>query len=169
MMATGPNEYSYSAGDIVALNLAIWWYWVALVAVVPVAMIAAPLIIGFADGNRLVWGDLPWIVMSELTLFVVAWIVGWTFFAFWRRKRDGSLGPIRIKLEDGGVRVDGPRLNALLYWPAIRSIHVTADHLFLFMTRRTAVIVPRRAFRDQSGFGEFAAEVQQAWLQAKGR
>lgn len=46
-------------------------------------------------------------------------------------------------------------------WPVVWRIVVTRDHAFLYLTRETAILIPRRAFREAPQFEEFIALARQ--------
>jgi hypothetical protein len=48
-------------------------------------------------------------------------------------------------------------------WSAIREAKRSDDHVFFFMTKRLAYIVPRRAFDSDAQFEAFAGAAQERW------
>lgn len=99
-------------------------------------------------------------------VIALAWLIG--FPILHRRgikksvpKLGHNLGPAG---EDDRYRVSiGPKavieksrfLEATVKWPAISRIAQTEDHIFMFQASKT-LIVPRRAFSDESEFATFA-------------
>jgi hypothetical protein len=63
----------------------------------------------------------------------------------------------RVTLGPEGVAVSSWSCRASHSWEAIWDVGVTADHIFLCTSTKDAVVVPRRAFRDQPQYEEFVA------------
>jgi hypothetical protein len=63
----------------------------------------------------------------------------------------------RVTLGPEGVAVSSRSCRSSHSWEVIWDVGETADHVFLCTTTKEAVPVPRRAFRDQQQFDEFAA------------
>ena len=60
--------------------------------------------------------------------------------------------PIQVSLGPEGIDSRTSMLQILRYWHSIRRIDVTDDHLFVFASRATVVIIPRRCFLTQEAF-----------------
>jgi hypothetical protein len=72
--------------------------------------------------------------------------------------------PQRLELTPEGLRATSSKGETLTRWAAIREIIQTEEHLFFFIGRKTAFMMPRRAFGTDTGFTLFAmqaAELQQ--------
>ena len=67
------------------------------------------------------------------------------------------------ELTDEGVAVRNRQMDLVVFWTAIRSIKLTESRIFLFMTRRSALIVPQRAFQTEAQFQAFATAAQDYW------
>jgi hypothetical protein len=63
----------------------------------------------------------------------------------------------RVTLGPEGVAVSSWSCRASHSWEAIWDVGVTEDHVFLCTSTKDAVVVPRRAFRDQQQYEEFVA------------
>ena len=62
-------------------------------------------------------------------------------------------------------RAESSRGKTEVRWSAVPRIEVEDDRLFVFSTRRTAFIVPRRAFASEAEFHDFARAAEERWHQ----
>jgi hypothetical protein len=158
-------EVTYSAGDIAALNLLIWSYWTIFIGIMAAILIALPIVFGLIDGYSLeasvAWID--WQFTAVVLAALIAWLLLTTVFCYWWRRRQGLHGPIHFSLTDEGVTFRNRQMNGSIFWSAIKSIKSRDERLFLFMTRRSALIFPRRAFDSDSEFKSFAADARKLW------
>lgn len=75
------------------------------------------------------------------------------------REDGATLGPHELSLDEAGLRVTGRSGHSFVAWPAIVEIRETGDHLFLYVDRMMAYVVPKRAFASPAecaSFAEFA-------------
>lgn len=73
---------------------------------------------------------------------------------------------IRVIVSPSQLRTISRMTETHYHWSAFWHIAVTANHVFLYYTRHTALAIPRRAFRDAAQCEEFVALVRQykeAW------
>ena len=161
----GSIEVTYSAADIVALNLLVWPFWLSLVAIFAVILVILPLIFGVIDGipARDFVRSIDWSFTAWLLLILIGWVIAVTVFTYWVRRRRGLHGPMRFRLTDEGVAVRNRRMDLVVFWPAIRSITISESRLFLFLTRRTALIVPQKAFDNDADFRAFVGAAEEHW------
>jgi hypothetical protein len=59
---------------------------------------------------------------------------------------------IAIVLDEAGVTTTGPGRQARMEWSYIKRVIVRPSHLFLAISKREAVVVPRRAFASEAEF-----------------
>jgi hypothetical protein len=64
---------------------------------------------------------------------------------------------IKLEITETGVRVSGPGRDARLDWLLVRKVIVSPEHLFLALSRREAIVLPRRAFAMASDFEAITA------------
>ncbi len=79
--------------------------------------------------------------------------------------RRGDLGkralePQRLEITPEGYTQRGELGATITLWKAVEKVAVTKDHLFIFLTKTTALIVPAHAFPDEWEFAEFAETAQ---------
>lgn len=164
MTETTPHaiEMSYTGADIAALNLLIWRYWLIVIAIIGVAMIVVPLIVGVLDGYSVLdsLSYLDWPFVGLMIVILTLWIVVVSMASYWFRRAD-LRGPIHLTLTDEGVQFRNPKMEGLTFWRAIRSVKVRGDRLFLFISRRAAFILPRRAFASAEAFAACAAYAEE--------
>ena len=67
---------------------------------------------------------------------------------------------LELEIGETGVRVMGPGRDARLDWPLVRKVIVSPEHLFLAISRREAIVVPRRAFANAMDFEAVTALAQ---------
>jgi hypothetical protein len=72
-------------------------------------------------------------------------------------RRNAAAGQ-RLSFEIGEEEIVGgqPHISSRLAWPAIVRLIETPQHLFLAISRREALILPRRAFADDEAFSALA-------------
>ena len=167
-----PVEVIYSGADIAVLNLMAWRFWVGMVGVIVGMLALLPVIFALTDGRSLSHAlaeiDLPFIAL--IAAILVAWIVAASVLAYlWRRRRKGPLGPIVFSLTGDGVRFRNREMEGLVFWNAIRSIKTRADRTFLFLTSRSALILPRRAFDTDDQFDAFTSIARDEWAKQRQR
>jgi hypothetical protein len=54
-----------------------------------------------------------------------------------------------------------------LYWSAIEKLATTKDHFFLFLSTSNAIIIPKCAFRDDTGYRAFVAAAERYYAAAQ--
>jgi hypothetical protein len=165
----GPAEVTYSAADIAALNMVIWKFWLCFIAIIVAALIAIPIIFSLVDGYSLVgsMGAIDWPFTGVVTLLLVAWLIVATVFSYWRRARKGLHGPIQFALTQEGLSFRSRQMEGVAFWQSIKSVKNVGGRLYLFIDRRVAFIIPRRAFASDQEFEAFAAAAEARWRQAK--
>ena len=166
-----PVEIIYSGADIAVLNLVAWRFWVGMVGVIVGMLALLPVIFALTDGRSLSHAlaeiDLPYIAL--IAAILVAWIVAASVLAYLWRRRKGQLGPIVFSLTREGVRLRNREMEGLVFWNAIRSVKTRADRTFLFLTSRSALIVPRRAFDSDDQFDAFTGIARDEWAKRRQR
>ncbi len=105
--------------------------------------------------------NVPASIYVLLGLFV-ALIVFAPQIRRWRAMRMYSWNAIadrdvKLEISEAAVRVSGPGRDARLDWPLVRKVIVGPEHLFLAISRREAIVLPRRAFASASEFEAVAA------------
>jgi hypothetical protein len=63
----------------------------------------------------------------------------------------------RISLAEDGIHVESAQSRTLIYWPAVKDVVVTKNHVFVMCDRTVGMIVPRRCFAfpaDADGFAD---------------
>lgn len=78
-------------------------------------------------------------------------ILAWTKF----RKMPAQMQRIEMTLEGTGIRVVTPSVNQMVKWSAIARIRRDRQAIYLFLSRRAALIVPLRAFSTQADVVSF--------------
>ena len=69
------------------------------------------------------------------------------------------LGPRTITAVDGGLRLHSETTELWVSAAAIRAVEQTADHVFVFIDRGAAIIVPKRAFASEDELALFLGEI----------
>jgi hypothetical protein len=164
-----PAEVTYSAADIAALNMVIWKFWLGFIAIIVAILIAIPITFSLVDGYSLVdsIGTIDWPFTGVVILILVAWVIVVTVFSYWRRARKGLHGPIQFALTQEGLSFRSRQMQGVAFWQSIKSVRNTRGRLYLFIDRRVAFIIPRRAFASDQEFEAFAAAAKAHWRQAR--
>jgi hypothetical protein len=158
-------EVTYSAADILALNLAARRFWAGVIMVLAAALTLIPVILTLADGypikdsiSAIDWPFTGWVLLA-----LMIWIAVVTMGSYWWRKRKGLLGPVLLALTPKGLSVTSRQMDAVIFWSSIKSIKTGRKRTFLFMTSRSAVIIPLRDFNDEADFAAFVGEAKLLW------
>ena len=156
---------TYSARDIVVLNLVVWPFWAKLLAIIGALLILVPMLLRLLDDYPISDAilDIDWTFTAEVLVVLALWIVLVIAVAFWRQRRKGVLGPIEFVLTADGVSFHNRQMKGIVFWSAIERLKLRRGRLFLFMTQRSGLILPRRAFASDAEFEGFVAKAEQRW------
>lgn len=118
--------------------------------------------------GSLAWADDP---LLQVLLYAIAVVLGLlalvslllALLRVWVRRlpRDdgATLGHHVLEVEDDGIRVEGRSGSSLVRWDAILDVRTTDDHVFMYVDRMAALVIPKRAFASAdecAGFVERA-------------
>lgn len=74
---------------------------------------------------------------------------------------DGALlGVHELELSDAGFTVEGRAGRSFVRWSAVVELRETESHVFLFVDRMLAYVVPKRAFSDRDACAHFVTYVR---------
>lgn len=119
----------------------------------------------FWQAQAELWAE--WDISIYAGLFYFVFLIGLCpLFSYFRTRRQGLLGPNRFSFNDGGVRVESPKADSLVFWPTFKRVVFTKQRLFLFVTPASAFILPRRAFDNQAEFERWVEILRDHWLGA---
>ena len=163
------GHYTFDRGDYAALTkammqpawrlrLKLFCIWLALVAGMLAVVGATGAGFGRALQDLLTLHDVPWWIYAPLGAILALYMLI-PQLRWWRAMRQYSWnaiadGTVSLEIGEGGVRISGPGRDSSLAWPLVRKLLVRDNHLFLAISRREAIVVPRRAFANDF---EFAA------------
>ncbi len=112
-------------------------------------------------------GGVRWPILLLAALgFLVGWLVYTpiarlqTTLIFRSAQREGLLVPQRLELTQVGLQSSSPSGETLTRWAAVKEIVRTDEHVFFFISSKTAFLMPRRAFSDAQEFEAFAREAE---------
>ena len=172
---TFTGHYQFNRADYLALTKAMsrsMWRLRLFLLLVWVAMIVGLLMLATKD-----WADFL-VALQDLvsmhnvppSIYVLLGLfLGLIAFApqirRWRAMRMYSWNAIadrelELEITEAAVRVSGPGRDARLDWPLVRKVIVVPEHLFLAISRREAIVVPRRAFATAAEFEAVTALAQ---------
>jgi hypothetical protein len=96
----------------------------------------------FADSLGLPRRPLLW---AMIAVVITNWVYRLLFRVRWKPSEDGIfLGPTRVEFAREGVRMTRARYDAFASWSPAMDVTATAQHLFLWLDRMTAQVVPVR-------------------------
>jgi hypothetical protein len=116
---------------------------------------------------NLVFHALPYVLIAALTLFAFYAFTPWN--AVRLRRKNGWDEPMTVQLTDQGIVTKHSSQDSLFHWSKIRDVVVRGPRLFLFTTAACAIILPRRAFKDEGQFAAWAKQGEHLWREAKDR
>jgi hypothetical protein len=70
-----------------------------------------------------------------------------------------------FEVTPGGLRVGSPKFTSEIPWTTFYDVKLADERLFVFMTKRLAYIIPRRAFDTEQEFASFAAAARHHWTE----
>jgi hypothetical protein len=117
-------------------------------AAFPVLMLAYSALVGVWLGWGTVFHGFALVFPVALLVWALQVPLGrWTVVRH-RRQNPHLLGPCAITLHESGMRVESPNSDWVTMWTGIIRARETRDDYLLFVTRRSAVFLPRRALRE---------------------
>jgi hypothetical protein len=153
------------------------WQWVVILAVLLVFLVLSATRKGeLLDRAVSFLAPTVWFVLAVCVGMLLMWLA-----LLWQRKVNFRLvkqyhedkhnrwtfEPQRLRIDPQGLTSTCAYQQTTLRWPVVWKIDATEDHAFLYSTSTSATVIPRRAFRDQQHFEEFAALARQYQQDAK--
>lgn len=111
----------------------------------------------------------PWFSML-IGAFLVILLQGWWHTCWYRAfykalcedpRSEWAVRNVQVVISADQLRTVARGATTIYHWSVIWHIGVTHKQIFLFTTRTTAIIIPRRAFRDTAHCEEFVALARQ--------
>jgi len=160
-----PAEVTYGAGDIAAMNLVLWRFWLSVTGIIAAVIIAVPIVLLVLDGYPLAdsVNAIDWWFTGLVILIVLIWLIVATAVKYWWNSRKGLHGPIQFALTDEGVSFRSRQMEGVAFWTTIKSVKTIGNRAYLFIGPRTGFIIPRRAFDSDAEFAAFAFEASERW------
>jgi hypothetical protein len=91
---------------------------------------------------------------AALTVLLVACVAGYPLFRLlaWTKFRamPAHLQAIEMSFQESGIRVKTSKGSQAVGWGAIAKVRSDGPNVYLFLSRRSALIVPKRAFTTQA-------------------
>ena len=100
-------------------------------------------------------------VASVLLLFSHRQFRAWLFIRF--AKRGALYAPPSYAITPGALRISSEKGVSDVRWTAFLDVRRSDDRLFIFMSKRQAFIIPRRAFDSDQDFEAFVTAAEQRW------
>jgi len=103
--------------------------------------------------------------LIALALGYFAFLMSWRLFVTFGFKSpldpNGSfLSPTDIELAPDGIKWKSPRGEGRTAWNAVNRIVETKSHIYLFIERAVAHVVPKRCFFSEAAAREFAEDAR---------
>ena len=73
----------------------------------------------------------------------------------------GGIGTHRLSLTPEAMVDVAGESESRVAWSDVEKIAATDDHLFIYISAESAIVVPRRAFSDDAGWAEFGEAARQ--------
>jgi energy-coupling factor transporter transmembrane protein EcfT len=67
----------------------------------------------------------------------------------------GIFGEWSFSSEDDGIHVTNPQSQSILFWSSFNQFIMIPEHLFLYTSGITALVIPRRAFESEKDLDNF--------------
>jgi len=78
-----------------------------------------------------------------------------------RGKHRGGMGTHRLSLTPEGMVDATEESESRVLWSDVAKMAATDEHLFIYTSAETAIVVPKRAFSDDAGWAEFGETARQ--------
>jgi YcxB-like protein len=162
--------YTFTFGDFLATRRALAWngvfghhtYWIRYV-IFAVIMVACWWVPVRHDLKPYALSDSH-IVLLTFAAVLALMIFAWTLDLLFTRLAYGRLAiagaEVSLTFEADGVHYKMPSYSGVLSWSGIHRALTMPGHLFLFISKSEAVVLPRRAFPSDGAFGETLQHVQ---------
>ena len=73
-----------------------------------------------------------------------------------------------LRLTPSGIDIDGGRAQvSSIHWTGVERIDETANHIYLFLHRVRAVVIPKRAFPNEGAAASFCSEILRLHTEAR--
>ena len=169
-MSEQTTPFRYDRADFIALadlgrpRIVTWLFRVAWVLFAIAGLLIAVCV--FAGCTRALIYLVP--LAALLTAFLLlhrhgAKLSGWAIGR--AARRNGLLREQVMTVADDCFRAESSRGKTEIRWSAVPKIRETEGRLFVYLTRRQAFIVPRRAFEADDDFSAFAQAAKHHWKQ----
>jgi len=134
------------------------------VALIPMLFWIGELVDG-ARGLDLIYLAIPYLLGSVAVLLILYFLL--PALQIRARRKNGWDAPMVVQLNERGVATRHPSQDSQFHWVAIRDVVVRKKWLFLFTSAACAIILPRRCFKDDDQFSDWAKRADLYWRQAK--
>lgn len=81
---------------------------------------------------------------------------------------DADLGPVRLVLEESGLRFESESKSSRLAWSGLDAIEEGSRHFFLFEDPTHVWVVPKRGLEPLPGIAGFRRELERSWRPREG-
>ncbi len=153
--------FIYEAADLRAFNFLITGWWNLILGLIPLAFL-----VWFFGSIMLETSEVSWPMIALITALTLIVSGPWT----WRPilmlrtlRRQGLLVSQSMAITPECLELHSERLDARVRWSAIDKITRVDGRLFIFGSKTSAYIVPRRVFATTEEFEEFAGAADQCW------
>ncbi|MFH1926905.1 MAG: YcxB family protein [Chloroflexota bacterium] len=163
-------EYEISTDDLVAFHLhqnehslafrGCRWGFQLVIGLIT----AAGSVIYFIVGDYLM--ALLWLVAAVLLVALAPRVLRGSIkrqiVRLYRRgKHRGCVGSHRLSLTPEAMVDATEESESRVLWSSVEKIAATDEHLFIYTSAETAIVVPKRAFSDDVGWAEFSETARQ--------
>lgn len=115
--------------------------------------------------------SLGWFAGIGAAVGLGAGLIAWGAYAasFFGGLPCGAGEPLELVVSDSGLEERAPTgLRTVMPWGSIAHISEGPDHVFVFLSRLYAVIVPKRAFSSPAEASQAANWMRERWLREAG-
>lgn len=155
----GPVAVDYAYRDFLAfakdLRRRRQWWVDPLIALAAIAMVWASG--GLRDGNLVILLIVFMLVCGILWVARLAILPLTAKLMEWKHRRSKFGGTQQVALSPEMLLVSGPLGDTRVPWAMVENVRVVGDTLLLYLTRRSAFLVPARCFESAAAFDQFAA------------
>jgi|SRR5579864_4551641 len=162
-VAATADDYAAAQRVFARERLSSWYTWLWLLpssAIMAIIMFTLPAALDILFKPP---GGVSFLVATAAGYF--AFLMSWRFFFTFGFKSpldpNGSfLSPTDIELAPDGIKWKSPRGEGRTAWNAVNRVVETKSHIYLFIDRAAAHVIPKRSFSSEAAAREFAEDAR---------
>ena len=162
-------EVRYTLADSYALVAQNWHYWTEILALLAALLIGMPTVFAVLDGHDWITAlhSVDWFFAAAVLALACVFILVAAALGYGWAKWKKLIVPTKFLVTEQGVSLTNAYVESVMRWSAFKRVETGNDRLFLFVTRRTAFSLPRRAFANDAQFDRWVEIAKRRWTESR--